>query len=72
MSRPHGIYTGWVKRLLISVLPFAFIASYPVEGLFEPFRSTLLLHAAAVVCGAALVVHLLWRAGMRAYSSASS
>ena len=72
MNRPHAIYTGWVRRLLVSVLPFAFIVSFPVEGLFSGFAWSLVLHAAAVLCGAALVVGILWRLGMRAYTSASS
>jgi len=71
-NRPHRIFTGWARGILVSVLPFAFVVSFPVVALFEPVDGTLILHAAAVLAGAILVVSLAWRAGLRAYSSASS
>ena len=71
-SRPHRIYTGWVRRVLVSALPFAFVASYPVKGLLEGMTPLLLLHTAAVVLGGFVVVLLFWRMGLRTYASASS
>jgi len=71
-SRPHGIYTGWVRRIVVSVLPFAFVASYPVKGLLEGMTAELLLHTAAVVTGSFLFMLWLWSRGLRAYASASS
>ncbi len=71
-NRPHRIFTGWARGILVSVLPFAFVASFPVVALFEPVDGTLFLLAAAVLAGAILVAALHWRAGLRAYSCASS
>jgi ABC-2 type transport system permease protein len=71
-SRPHRIYTGWVRRILVSALPFAFVASYPVKGLLEGMTAELLLHTAAVVLGGFVAVVLFWRMGLKAYASASS
>jgi ABC-2 type transport system permease protein len=71
-SRPHGIYTGWVRRVLTTVLPFALISSYPVEGLFGGRPAATLLHMGAVAAGGSLVLAVFWRLGLRAYSSASS
>ena len=34
-GRPDRIFRGWVRRALVSVLPYAFVASYPVRGLLE-------------------------------------
>lgn len=70
--RPHRIYTGIVRRLLVSVLPFALIASYPTMALLEGVTPTLLLHTAAVIGTAFLLMLFLWKRGLRAYASASS
>jgi ABC-2 type transport system permease protein len=70
--RPHRIYTGWMRRLIVSVLPFAFMASYPCMALLEGVTPTLLLHTAAVIGTAFLVMIVLWKRGLRAYASASS
>jgi len=71
-TRPHAIYTGWVRRLIVSLLPFAFLASYPVMILFEGPTAFTLLHTAAVLGGAFLAMLGLWHRGVRAYASASS
>jgi ABC-2 type transport system permease protein len=71
-SRPDAIYTGWLRRLLTSVLPFAIIVSFPTRALFGGDPGGLFLHMGAVATGALVVLLLLWRAGLRAYASASS
>jgi ABC-2 type transport system permease protein len=70
--RPHGIYRGWVRRVLLSLLPLALLCSYPQEILYgdAPFR--VVLHTAAVLACATAVVAWMWRRGLRSYSSASS
>lgn len=70
-SRPGGIFTGWVRRLLISILPFALIVTYPTRALFEP-PGPLALHLIGATAGAFVVMLGLWRRGLRAYASASS
>ena len=71
-TRPYGIFTGWMARLLVSILPFALIVSFPVRALFEGASAPLLLHMIGVTAAAFVVMRLLWRAGLRAYTSASS
>jgi len=71
-GRPHRIFTGWVGRVVVSVLPFAFVVSYPVESLFRPVTPGLALHVGAIVVGAAAAVGVFWRLGVRSYASASS
>ena len=70
--RPHRIYTGWVGRVLVSGLPFAFIASYPCMVLFEGPTLTGMLHATGVVAGAFALVLAMWSRALRVYASASS
>lgn len=71
-SRPHRIYTGWTRTVLVSVLPYAFVVSYPVYILFNGVTWQALAHTVAVVGGAFLLMAAFWRQGLRSYSSASS
>ena len=71
-SRPHRIYRGIVLKVLTTALPFALVASYPVDSLFSGEPTRTLLHMVAVAVVAFLAMYLFWRAGLRAYSSASS
>jgi ABC-2 type transport system permease protein len=70
--RPHGIYRGWTRWVLVTLLPFAFLCSYPCMVLFEGPTALLLLHTAAVLAGVTFVMVWMWRRGLRSYASASS
>jgi viologen exporter family transport system permease protein len=70
--RPHGIFTGWMRRVLTSILPFALVVSFPTRALFEGVTTGLVVHMAAVSAGLLVVLVWLWRRGLRAYASASS
>jgi ABC-type uncharacterized transport system permease subunit len=71
-ERPDGIFTGWVRRVLTSVLPFALIISFPTRALFgEPLGPLLLQVGVAILCSS-LLLWVIWRRGLRAYASASS
>lgn len=72
MERPDSIFTGWTRRILISVLPFSLMASFPARVIWDanPFEVTAVVTAGAVV--SMLVVMVLWQLGLRSYSSASS
>jgi len=72
MTRPHVIFRGWMARILVSILPFGLIVSYPVRILFEGASPALLLHLMLVTALTLLLMLRVWRAGLRAYSSASS
>ena len=72
-NRPHRIYTGILRRLFVTILPVAFVVSFPVQSLFEGTGGgRLLLHLGGIVAGACLVLGWCWRRGLAAYSSASS
>ncbi len=70
--RPDGIFRGWIRRVIVTVLPFALIVSFPTRALFGGDRAAIVLHSLAVLVGAALVLGLFWRLALRSYSSASS
>lgn len=69
---PDGIYTGWTRRLLTSILPFAVIASFPARALLEPDPWPVALHMLGVAALVGAAVAAGWTAGLRAYASASS
>ena len=71
-GRPHRIYKGVVRKILTTILPFALIASYPTDSLFSGRPTSILIHMAVVAVVAFGVMNLFWRAGLRAYASASS
>ena len=71
-GRPHGIFTGWVRRMLVSLLPFALIVSYPTMALFDGLTWQLLVHMAGVTAIFFLFMVWLWSRGLKAYASASS
>ena len=71
-GRPDAIYTGWLRRILTSILPFALIVSFPTRVLFSGGILELISHMAVVTGIAFLALLLLWRTGLRAYGSASS
>ncbi|MFL5812214.1 MAG: ABC transporter permease [Bdellovibrionia bacterium] len=72
VERPDRIFRGWVRIVLSWVIPFSVIASVPAHLVLEAFRWNVFLHLLAVIALYACVVGVLWRAGLRAYSSASS
>jgi ABC-2 type transport system permease protein len=71
-GRPDGLWTGWMRRLLTTVLPLALIVSYPTRTLVEAQPWPYLLHVLVATAGAFALLLFVWRRGLRAYSSASS
>ena len=71
-ERPDRIYTGVTRRVLLSVLPLAWIASVPTDVLFTGATTERLLHLAAVVLGLFSFLLWFWGRALRSYVSASS
>ena len=71
-ERPDRIFTGMSRKILVSILPFCLIVSFPTRLLVEPFDLHILLHLALVTLGLASFTFLLWNRALRSYSSASS
>ncbi len=71
-NRPDGIYRGWIRRFLTTILPFAIMVSFPTRVLFGGNVGEILLHMGIVAAVAFGVLLLFWRLGLRAYGSASS
>lgn len=71
-ERPDRIFAGYVRRLLVTLLPFSLIVSFPTRVLFEGLTLELLLHLTGITALAFLFLLWLWNRGLRAYSSASS
>lgn len=71
-ERPDRIYTGFVRRVVTFVLPFALIASYPTRLLIEEFDVSILLHIFGVTICFFMITLWTWNRALRSYSSASS
>lgn len=72
LERPDRIFRGWSRLVFSWVLPFSAIASFPARLVLEAFSWDVFLHLLTVIGIYAVVVGVLWRASLRAYSSASS
>jgi len=69
-TRPHHIFKGAIKGILLSVVPFSVFASIPAQALFDDVGWGSVLHMLAVVGGFLLLNFWLWQRGLRRYSSA--
>jgi ABC-2 type transport system permease protein len=65
---PGGMFQGWIRVLLFTLIPAGFISHVPVELLrsFDPWRMAGLLGFTCVIVGVALMV---FRLGLRRYES---
>ncbi len=71
-ERPDGIYTGFARKLLVTVIPFCLMASFPARIIIEPFSWSLLLHILSVTAALFCAVLWLWSKALKKYSSASA
>lgn len=72
MERPHRIYKGFFKILFTTLLPFALIASFPVQVFLEGADLMTMLHLSLVTMTFFGLLNFVWGRGLRNYSSASS
>lgn len=69
---PVEIYRQPLRFLLTYILPFAFLATFPARALTG--RTSLLVPLLGIVaaCISIMLVHLVWKAGLRRYTGATS
>ena len=72
MEKPDRIFTGWVRRILVSILPFSLMASYPARLVLDDFEWGTLLHLVGVIAVFFVAITSFWKVGLKNYSSASS
>jgi ABC-2 type transport system permease protein len=70
--RPDAIYSGFVRIILIFVIPFAMVASIPARILLEPTNYWMLLWALVLPFILFYLLKKYWAFCLRHYSSASS
>jgi ABC-2 type transport system permease protein len=71
-ERPHQIFPRWLRWIVLSVLPLAFVSSVPSHVLFDGLTVERLVHAVLVTGGLFGLVLYAWRRGLESYASASS
>ncbi len=71
-EKPDKIYRGTLRFLVLSLLPFGLMASIPSTMLFEGFSWNYLSLCLGSSLFLGLLVRILWKKGLEAYSSASS
>lgn len=71
-ERPHKIFQGGLRIVLITVLPFSLMASVPAQVLIEGLDWKWILYCVLMSGGFFTFIGWLWNVGLRNYSSASS
>ena len=69
-SRPHHIFKGAVRAVLMTVVPFSVYASIPAQALFEQVGWSSVAHVFLVVLFFLGLNQILWRQGLKRYASA--
>lgn len=72
IERPHRIFTGAMRIILTSILPFGIMASYPAAVFLEGFDWGKVSQFALVTLLFAVGMKWFWNKGIAVYSSASS
>lgn len=70
--RPDAIYKGFLRYVLLFVLPFAMVASIPTRFLLEPIQLGFIAWALVMPILLLTFMNWYWKFCMRFYSSASS
>lgn len=71
-ERPHQIYAGWLRGILLTLVPFALLSSVPSHVLFSGLSVERLANVLGVTVALFAVVVVFWRRALQSYSSASS
>ena len=71
-ERPERIFVGYLRRVLVTILPLSLVISRPVQVLFDGLDLATLFHFSLVTTLAFLFLVWFWGRALRSYSSASS
>lgn len=71
-TRPDGIFTGPIRKVLTTIIPLVLVVSFPTRALFAEDPWTIALHMLVVTAVLFAFAVWFWRRGLRAYASASS
>jgi ABC-2 type transport system permease protein len=69
---PMDIYTRWIKLVGVFVLPIFVVTNFPPLFLLRKMHDVYYAWVLVLPLALLYVVHLMWRRGLRSYSSASS
>ena len=72
MERPDVIFRGILRMIILTIIPFAVVVSFPARMFFSGITWSLSLHMFAVLILMWTLVLFVWGRGIRNYSSASS
>lgn len=72
MERPHKIFDGWLRRILMSVLPYSLMASVPAAYFFQEISYSMVIYLFSVSLIFFLLILFIWNLALKNYSSASS
>ncbi|RYZ59023.1 MAG: hypothetical protein EOP07_05345 [Proteobacteria bacterium] len=68
-SRPHHIFKGMVRGVLLTIVPFSVFASVPAQALFEQVGWSSALHVVLVIIAFLGINLTLWTLGLKRYAS---
>lgn len=71
-ERPLPIFSPWLRVILLTLLPFGFMASVPASYIFDGIQWELLVLSVGMCLLYGLVLKVLWNFCLKHYSSASS
>ncbi|HEX4926271.1 MAG TPA: ABC-2 family transporter protein [Bdellovibrionales bacterium] len=71
-TRPDTMYPIWLRYMVLSVLPVAFIASVPARAILDAPDYRLIAGAVVMAFLCILLTKIVWKFALKHYSSASS
>lgn len=71
-ERPDSVFRGWMRKLLVFVIPFAVVASYPTRVLLDSDPRDYIIQLVCITLFFTFFMIGFWRIGLKNYSSASS
>ncbi len=72
MERPDAIFRGPLRLIILTILPFGLMVSFPARIFFEGVTVLRAVHMLGTTVLLWVVVLAVWRAGLKNYASASS